>query len=134
MEATFQSDLLDTTIYQTKYRSWWLAITDQNTLHSHCLSTFFKSVASNSVIEFSENQKLCSSYFSISFIFCKLSLNWTCWQVTVEISGYLCLDFEGSHSSVNIKGEKLQEELKFKNCIVYCDLFITSFYNSYRTN
>ena len=46
MEATFQSHLLDNTIYQTKYRSKWLAISDQNTLHSHCLSTFLKSVAS----------------------------------------------------------------------------------------
>ena len=95
-----------------------------------CLNFF----SLNSVVEFSENQKFCSSYFSISFILCTLSLNWTCWQVTVEISGYLCLDFEGSHSSVNIKGEKLQEELKFKNCIVYCDFFITYFDNNYRTN
>ena len=46
MDATCQSHLLDTTIYQINYRSWWLAISDQNTFHSHCLSTFFKSVAS----------------------------------------------------------------------------------------
>ena len=46
MEASLQSDLLYTTIYQTKYRSQWLAISNQNTLHSNCLSTFFKSVAS----------------------------------------------------------------------------------------
>ena len=46
MEVTFQSHLLDSNIYQTKYRSWWLAILDQNTLHSHCLSNYFKSVAS----------------------------------------------------------------------------------------
>ena len=46
MEATFQSHLLDTTFYQTKYRSKWLAISDQNTLNSHSLSTFFKSVTS----------------------------------------------------------------------------------------
>ena len=41
IEATFQSHLLDTTIYQTKYRSQWLAISD-----AHCLSIFFQSVAS----------------------------------------------------------------------------------------
>ena len=46
MEVLFKSHLLDTTIYQTKYRSLWLAISDQNTLQWHCLSTFFKSVAS----------------------------------------------------------------------------------------
>ena len=43
MEASLQSDLLDTAIYQSNYRSWWLAISDQNTHHSHCLWTFSKS-------------------------------------------------------------------------------------------
>ena len=34
MELSLQSNLLDTTIYQTKYRSLWLAISDQNTYHT----------------------------------------------------------------------------------------------------
>lgn len=33
--TSVQSDLCDTTIYQTKYRRQWLAISDQNTYHSH---------------------------------------------------------------------------------------------------
>ena len=35
MEVSLQSNLLDTTIHQTKYRSSWLAISDQNTFHTH---------------------------------------------------------------------------------------------------
>ena len=46
MEESFQSDLLDTAIYQTKYRNYWLAISDRSTYYSYCLSTFSKSDAS----------------------------------------------------------------------------------------
>ena len=77
MEATFQSHLLDTTIYQTKYRSLWLAISDPNTLHSNCLSTFFRSDASilhplwfqytNNSAHFVESDPLLTLYYIILF-------------------------------------------------------------------
>ena len=41
MEAQLHSDLLDTTKYQTKHRSWWSAISDKIKCNSQFLSRKF---------------------------------------------------------------------------------------------
>ena len=74
MEASLQSDLLHTTIYQTKYRSYWLAISDQITYHSHCLSNFSRVKPHNFFCQGNTN----SSYLKKIFV---VTLFVTHWQL-----------------------------------------------------
>ena len=73
-------------VSQTKYRSKWLSISNQNALHSHCLSTFLKRVSPPS--------------FTLYGIFIKLGA-FLMRMVDFFVEAYTCLCFWKCHSEEN---------------------------------